>query len=45
LIKEQLAEMKFALIDGHVNIQYVPDEKGLAACFDYGRKVGQAVKG
>jgi flavorubredoxin len=44
-IVEQLTEMKFAMIDGEVNIQYVPDEKGLAACFEYGRRIGQAVKG
>jgi hypothetical protein len=26
-----------------MKIQYVPDEQGLDACFEFGQKIGQAV--
>ena len=43
LINQELDAMKFDVIDPGINIQYVPDEKGLAACFELGKKVGQAI--
>ncbi len=36
--------MKFEVIDPGVNIQYVPDEQGLEACYRLGKKVGQALQ-
>jgi flavorubredoxin len=43
LINEELEAMKFDVIDPGIRIQYVPEKKGLAACFELGKKVGQAV--
>ncbi|MDM8516182.1 flavodoxin domain-containing protein [Desulfobacterales bacterium HSG16] len=43
LLTKELASMKFDIIDPGVKIQYVPDEKGLDACFAYGKKIGKAV--
>ena len=43
LITQELEAMKFEMIDPGVKVQYVPDEKALAACFDLGRKIGQAM--
>jgi len=44
LINQELAAMKFDLIDAGVRVQYVPDEKAIAACFELGKKIGQAMK-
>ena len=35
--------MKFDIIDPGVRIQYVPDEEGKAACFEFGKRIGKAV--
>jgi flavorubredoxin len=43
LINEELDAMKFDVIDPGIRIQYVPEKKGLAACFELGRKVGRAI--
>jgi flavorubredoxin len=43
LITQELDAMKFEMVDPGVKVQYVPDEKALAACFDLGRKIGQAM--
>jgi flavorubredoxin len=43
LINNELKEMKFDIIDPSVRIQYVPDEEGKAACFEFGKKIGKAV--
>jgi flavorubredoxin len=43
LINEELEAMKFDVIDPGIRIQYVPDKIGLVACFELGRKVGQAI--
>jgi flavorubredoxin len=43
LINQELEAMKFDIIDPGVRIQYVPDEKALAACFELGKKIGQAM--
>jgi flavorubredoxin len=45
LINSQLEDMKFEVIDPGVRIQYVPEEKGLAACYDLGSKIAQALPG
>jgi flavorubredoxin len=42
LINQGLEEMKFRIVDPGLNIQYVPDRKGLEACHALGKKVAQA---
>jgi flavorubredoxin len=42
LINQDLEEMKFRIVDPGLNIQYVPDKKGLEACHALGKKVAQA---
>jgi flavorubredoxin len=44
LINAELEAMKFDLIETGINVQYVPDGDSLDACFEYGRKIGRAVK-
>ncbi len=44
LIKKELEEMKFDIIDPGIRIQYVPDKDGKDACFELGRKIGKAIK-
>jgi flavorubredoxin len=43
LINEEFDAMKFDVIDPGIRIQYVPEKKGLSACFELGKKVGRAV--
>jgi flavorubredoxin len=43
LINKELEEMKFNVIDPGVRIQYVPEEKGLNACHELGRKIAGAL--
>jgi len=43
LITSELEDMNFEIIDPGVRIQYVPDEKGLAACYALGRKIANAL--
>ena len=43
LVTKALEEMKFDVIDPGVRLQYVPDEKGLAACAALGKKIAQAL--
>lgn len=45
LINAELEAMKFDVVDPGLRIQYVPDQEGLAACFEFGRKIGKAVAG
>ncbi len=43
LVTRELVDMKFDILEPGVKIQYVPDDKGLAACFEYGQQIGRAV--
>ena len=43
LINQDLEAMKFRIVDPGLNIQYVPDKKGLEACHALGKKVAQAI--
>ncbi len=43
LVAAELAAMNFNLIDPGPRLQYVPDVAGLAACADYGKRIGEAV--
>lgn len=44
LIQSALEAMKFDMPQDPLKIQYVPDEKGLEACREFGAKIGRAVK-
>ena len=44
LINQELEAMKMDLIDGGLKIQFVPDDQGLAAAFQLGQRIGQALK-
>jgi flavorubredoxin len=43
LITRELEEMKFTVIDPGVKIHYVPDEQGITACRELGRKIAAAL--
>jgi len=43
LINQELEDMKFDVIDPGIRIQYVPEKKGLDACFELGQKIGQII--
>jgi flavorubredoxin len=43
LINKELEAMKFDVIDPGIRIQYVPEKKGLGACFELGKKIGKAI--
>jgi flavorubredoxin len=45
LIHDELEGMKFRIVDPGLKIQYVPDEKGIAACDEWGKKIAQALPG
>ncbi|MFC1820806.1 FprA family A-type flavoprotein [Thermodesulfobacteriota bacterium] len=41
LINMEMEEMKFNVIDPGLKIQYVPDEKGIDACSELGKKIAE----
>jgi flavorubredoxin len=43
LVQKELEAMKFDIIEPGLRIQYRPDKESLDACFEYGKKVGEAV--
>ena len=43
LLTQELESMKFEVIDPGMKVQYVPDEKALADCFELGKKIGLAM--
>ncbi len=43
LINKELEAMKFDVIDPGIKIQYVPEKKGLEACYELGKNVGKAI--
>jgi flavorubredoxin len=43
LINKQLEEMNFELIDPGLRMQYVPDDQGIDACYQFGKKIGRAL--
>jgi len=43
LLTQELEAMKFEVIDPGMKVQYVPDEKALAACFELGKKISLAM--
>jgi flavorubredoxin len=43
LVTKELEEMNFNVIDPGVRLQYVPDDKGLGACRELGKKIAAAL--
>ncbi len=43
LINKELEEMKFNIIDPGIRIKYVPDKDDKQACFELGKKIGEAI--
>jgi flavorubredoxin len=43
MINKELEAMKFDIVDPGLRIQYVPDQQALETCYEFGRKIGQAV--
>jgi len=43
LVTKELEQMKFDIIDPGVRIQYVPDDNGLDACRELGKKIAEAL--
>jgi flavorubredoxin len=43
LIQSELEAMKFEILEPGLRIQYIPDDEGLDACYQYGQKIGRAV--
>jgi flavorubredoxin len=43
LINRELEEMKFSLIDPGLKIHYVPDNGGIKACYELGKKIAEAL--
>jgi flavorubredoxin len=44
IINNELAAMKFEIVDPGLRVQYVPGKEALENCFELGRKIGRAVK-
>ncbi len=43
LINSEFEQMKFDIIDPGVRINYVPDDKGIDACYELGKKIARAL--
>jgi flavorubredoxin len=43
LINKELEAMNFKMIDPGVKIRYVPDDQGIEACDQLGKKIAQAL--
>jgi flavorubredoxin len=43
LINRELDEMKFTVIDPGLAIQYIPDDQGIKACYELGKKIAGAL--
>ena len=43
LVNRELEAMKFDIVDPGLKIHYVPDDKGLEACYALGKKVAEAM--
>ena len=45
LINKELEAMKLEVIDPGVKVQYVPNDQGIEACHELGKKFAQALPG
>jgi flavorubredoxin len=43
MINSEFEQMKFDIIDPGVRINYVPDEQGIDACYELGKKIAKAL--
>jgi len=43
LINNEFENMKFDIIDPGIRINFVPDEQGMEACYDLGKKIAKAL--
>jgi flavorubredoxin len=43
IINKELEEMKFDVVHPGVKIQYVPDEKGIEACYELGARIAEGL--
>ncbi|MBC8457507.1 MAG: flavodoxin domain-containing protein [Deltaproteobacteria bacterium] len=43
LINKEFEQVKFDVIDPGLRIQYVPEEKGIEACYELGKKIASAL--
>jgi flavorubredoxin len=43
LIKQQLNEMKFNLMEPDARLQFVPDKSGLESCYRFGKEIARAI--
>jgi flavorubredoxin len=43
LISKELEEMKFDIVDPGLRLQYVPNNKDLETCFEFGQQIAKAV--
>jgi flavorubredoxin len=44
LLKSELDDMKFQVLEPDAKIQFVPDTEGLESCYDFGRTIARAIK-
>jgi len=44
-INKEFEAMKFDIVDPGLRIQYVPEQAGLDAAFEFGKKIGKAING
>jgi flavorubredoxin len=44
LLNEAMAEMKLDIINEGFRVKYVPEQRDLAHCVDFGRRIGKALK-
>jgi len=44
-INKEFEAMKFDIVDPGLRIQYVPEQAGLDAAFEFGKKIGKAIDG
>jgi flavorubredoxin len=44
LLKSELDDMKFQVLEPNAKIQFVPDTEGLESCYDFGRTIARAIK-
>ncbi|MCP4665935.1 MAG: FprA family A-type flavoprotein, partial [Deltaproteobacteria bacterium] len=43
LINKEMEAMKFDVVDPGLKIQYIPDGKGMKACYELGKKIAKAL--
>jgi len=44
LIRDELVDLDLELVAEPLKIQYVPDQKGMETCFEFGRSIARAMR-